>query len=362
MAAPKVTQLADSVTCHSWNADRSKIAFCPNNNEIHIWSKSGTGFEPEAVLKEHDAVVTGIDWAPNTNRIVSCSQDRNAYVWTLDGATWRPVLVILRINRAATFCKWSPNEDKFAVASGAKAVSVCYFEEDNDWWISKHIKNHDSTVVSVSWHPNNVLLATASTDCFIRVFSAFVKGVDKRPGDTPFGARLPWNGKPLGTWESYGWVQDVAWSPSGFQLGYVAHDSTIGVIDLNNGAEQAYQQIVKIRGLPFQKFMWLNESSLVAVGHSCNPTLFSLDSAGAWSQTKLMDEAKAKVAAGGAGARAAFNRFQSMDTKAQTESTVEVLTKHKNCITDINIVSGSPAAVNEFSTTGLDGHLVIWKA
>jgi actin related protein 2/3 complex, subunit 1A/1B len=224
-------------------------------------------------------------------------------------------------------------EDKFAVASGAKAVSVCYFEEDNDWWISKHIKNHDSTVVSVAWHPNNVLLATGSTDRFIRVFSAFVKGVDTRPGETPFGARLPWNGKPLGTWESYGWVQCVAWSPSGFQLAYVAHDSTIVVIDLNNGADQAYQQIVKLSGLPFQKFLWLTESSLVGVGHSCNPTLFSMDSAGAWAQTKLMDEAKKAAAASSGGARSAFNRFKSMDTKAQTASSVELNTKHQNCIT-----------------------------
>jgi actin related protein 2/3 complex, subunit 1A/1B len=99
----------------------TEIAFCPNNNEIHIWSKSGTGFQPETVLKEHDSVVTGIDWAPNTNRIVSCSQDRNAYVWTLDAGTWRPVLVILRINRAATFCKWSPN----GWFAGCVCVCVC---------------------------------------------------------------------------------------------------------------------------------------------------------------------------------------------------------------------------------------------
>ena len=31
-------------------------------------------------------------------------------------------------------------EDKFAVGSGAKAVSVCYFDSSNDWWVSKHIK------------------------------------------------------------------------------------------------------------------------------------------------------------------------------------------------------------------------------
>ena len=134
-------------------------------------------------MEEHDQLVTGIDWAPKTNRIVTCGQDRNAYVWRFDNGVWKPTLVILRINRAATDVKWSPNEDKFAVASGAKLVSVCYFEKDNDWWVSKHIKKHESTVLKVDWHPNNVLLATASADNQARVVSGFVRGVDKKPGE-----------------------------------------------------------------------------------------------------------------------------------------------------------------------------------
>lgn len=102
-------------------------------------------------------------------------------MWTFDGAQWKQTLVLLRINRAATYVRWSPNEDKFAVASGARAIAVCYFEEDNDWWVSKHIKKPiRSTVLSVDWHPNNVLLAAGSADNKARVFSAFIKGVDKK--------------------------------------------------------------------------------------------------------------------------------------------------------------------------------------
>lgn len=71
------------------------------------------------------------------------------------------------------------SENKFAVASAAKCVSVCYFEEENDWWVSKHIKKHKSTVLDLDWHPNNCLLATASSDFKCRVFSAYLKGVDK---------------------------------------------------------------------------------------------------------------------------------------------------------------------------------------
>lgn len=155
----------------------------------------------------------GIDWAPESNRIVTCASDRNAYVWTLKDGAWKPTLVLVRINRAATCVKWSPLENKFALGSGARLISVCYFEEENDWWVarlgvrsaqtfqlllrtggercslqtrtrtlpclvvdgsygrwlSKHIKRSvRSTVLSLDWHPNNILLAAGSADFHCR--------------------------------------------------------------------------------------------------------------------------------------------------------------------------------------------------
>ena len=60
-------------------------------------------------------------------------------------------------------------ENKFAVGSGARLISVCYFEQENDWWVSKHIKKPiRSTITSLDWHPNNVLLAAGSTDFKVR--------------------------------------------------------------------------------------------------------------------------------------------------------------------------------------------------
>jgi len=152
---------------------------------------SREGGKQLAVLDQHDLRVTGIDWAPRTNRIVTCSADRNAYVWVqqADG-TWKHTLVLLRINRAATCVRWAPGEHKFAVGSGARIISVCYFEEDNDWWVAKHIKRPiRSTVTAVDWHPNDVLLAAGSTDFKIRVFSAYVKDIEPKPSATEWGTR-----------------------------------------------------------------------------------------------------------------------------------------------------------------------------
>lgn len=219
--------------------------------------------------------MTSVDWAPNTNRLVTCSEDRNAYVWTQKDGGWKPTLVILRINRSATHVKWSPLEDKFAVASGAKVVSVCYFEEDNDWWVSKHIKKHKSTVLFVDWHPNNFLLATGCTDFKARIFSALVKGVDKKPKELPMGLTLEQCafGECLMEIDSaQSWVHCVKFSPSGRQLAFVGHDSTISFCDVTNNQNQA--QRFKHTGLPFQTLMWITERSVVAAGHEYSPFLF----------------------------------------------------------------------------------------
>lgn len=101
--------------------------------------------------------------------------------------------MLLRINRAATCVRWSPKEDKFAVGSGAKLISVCYFEEQNDWWVSKHIKKPiRSTVTAIDWHPNNMLLACGSTDFRARIFSAYIRDVDKNSASQE---KDTWGGK-----------------------------------------------------------------------------------------------------------------------------------------------------------------------
>lgn len=71
-------------------------------------------------------------------------------------------------------------------------ISVCYFEEANDWWVSKHIKKQiKSTVTSIDWHPNNLLIACGSTDYKARIYSAYVKEVDKKePEKTPWGGKM----------------------------------------------------------------------------------------------------------------------------------------------------------------------------
>jgi actin related protein 2/3 complex subunit 1A/1B len=353
MAAKEAQKLAPCITCHSWNADGTKVAICPNDNEIHIYAKVGNAFKLEHKLTEHDQVVTGIDWAPKSNRIVSCSHDRNAYVWTFQNNKWKPTLVILRINRAATHVKWSPDENKFAVGCGQKCVSVCYFEEDNDWWVSKHIKKHKSTVLKIDWHPNNVLLATASSDFKCRIFGAHIKGVDKSLPKTPFGDKIPF-GEPLLEIECGGWVQSVKWSPSGNLLAFASQDSALQVANVSTG--QANTSTVKFEDLPLQDIVFLNEGTVVGAGFDNTPILFS--NQGGWKLVKKLDTGSGAAAQGGAQkSGTAFDVFKNKVDRAESVSETKINTKHQNAITNLQKYGNGG-----YSSSGLDGQLIIWDA
>ncbi|KAJ2083180.1 ARP2/3 actin-organizing complex subunit Sop2 [Coemansia sp. RSA 988] len=353
------------VTAHAFNKDKTQVAVCPNSNEVHIYQRSGTQWTLGHVLAEHDLRVTSIDWAPRTNRLVTCSQDKNAYVWTQDATgTWRPTLVHLRIQRAATQAKWSPQENKFAVASGDKCVAVCYFGEDNDWWVSKHIKGPiASTVLCVAWHPNNVLLACGGTDMKARVLSAYIKGVDEKPIASAWGERLPFNtlcgefAAPSG-----GWIHSVAFSPDGESVAFVSHDSSLTV------ATPASEDVVSVRapGLPFVTLAWPTADTIVAAGHDCSPMVYTRDGA-SWRLVKRLgedDRSRRSATASPSSGNSAFNLFRQMDSRnqpARPGSAADggsLRSIHQNTITEMH---RDPTNDADISTSGLDGKLAQWS-
>jgi len=352
------------ITCHAWNGDRTMVAVAPNNNDVHILAFDGKSFKKVAELCEHESRVTGVDWAPNSNSIVTCSEDRNAYVWKVDAAgKWTPTLVILRINRAATCVKWSPNEDKFAVGSGSRLVSICYFEEENDWWVSKHLKKPiRSTVNCIDWHPNNVLIAVGSTDYRCRVFGTYIKGVDVKVKDLPptcWGKKLKF-GELLGdygTGATTGWIHDVSFDDTGDKIAYVGHNSTIVVVDKASGAEPA---VIATPHLPFRCCSWITPDSVVAAGHDNIPFVFEHRGDGVLVPTGPLDVPAKKD---GGKRVSAMDKFRSMDSKGTTDTAkidTVLKTVHQNSINEMVIFTGDKGAAAKLSSVGVDGKLVFW--
>ena len=310
---------ATPLTCHAWSADQTKLAVSQNSKEVDIYAAQGGGFVKAGRLDQHDLHVTGIDWAPKTNRIVTCSSDRNAYVWVDSGdGTWKHTLVVLRINRAATCVRWSPEENKFAVGSGAKIISVCYYDKEYDWWVAKHIKKPlKSTVTAVDWHPNNVLLAAGSTDFKVRVYSGYIKEIEAKPTATEWGAKMTF-GNIMAEFSNSsnggGWVHSVAFSADGSKAAWVGHDSSISVADAGNG-----MSVAKLRTslLPLLSVIWINPSTLLAAGHDYVPITFSLGPGGELREGgKLEQDKKSSLSA----TSNAMKMFQNMDVLGQSAS------------------------------------------
>jgi len=363
MAAPEVHHLFHHpIADHSFSADHNLLAVA-KESKIELYSKSGKGFVLHDELTGHDKTVTGVDIAPKSGKLVTCSQDRNAYVWEPSASGWKPTLVLLRINRAATCVRWSPSETKFAAGSGARLIAICHFEEEDNWWVSKQLKKPiKSTVTSVSWHHNSVLLAAGSTDGHARVFSSFIKGIDERPQPGVWGERLPFNticGEYLNN--TAGWVHDVAFSPSGDVLAFVSHDSNLTVV-YPSGPEQPPRAVVSISTqlLPFTSLIWTSESDIVAAGYDCQAYKLRGNESG-WQLSGTV-EGRSRPGAVSGREDSALNMFKQMDLKGKTKDDTKLDTVHQNAITTIRSYEGSRGQLAKFSTSGVDGRIVIWSA
>lgn len=289
-------------------------------------------------------------------------------------------MVLLRISRAATFVRWSPSETKFAVGSGDRVIAICYFEAENDWWVSKHLKKPiRSTITSVAWHPNSVLLAAGSTDAHARVFSSFIKNVDSKPDPGVWGERLPFNtvcGEYLNN--SAGWVHSVAFSPSGDSLAFAAHDSSITVV-YPSGPDQPPKAVLGISTqlLPFKSLIWKSEDEIIAAGYDCEALRFRGGESG-WQLVGAV-ESNAGQGPGQQREESALNMFKQMDLKGKLKDDTQLKTIHQNTITTIRSFAASAGNVSKFSCTspllppkynslttsaasGVDGRVVIWNA
>lgn len=355
---------------HCFSKDRSLLAITCDTDCL-VYKFAGGSIAPQLVAKlsDHDKTVTAVDISIH-GRIVTCSQDRNAYVWEpLSDGSYKPTLVLLRINRAATSVSWAPSGYKFAVGSSARIIAVCYYEQENNWWVSKHIKKPiKSTVNCLSWHSNGVLLASGGTDGYMRVFSGFIKGLDSKDAvsNSPWGDKFPF-GSLVNEWYQGSYIHDVEWRSNVEKVAYVAHDGSLSVVSSQN----QIQAVNAPEGLPYRSLAWLNDHEIVCGGYSCHPVLFTEGSSG-WQFSKNLDKVgKQQVAASISGegdeddenpsfGMSALKKFKQLDLKGRVTAD-EQESAHENAIVELKAFQESNGQVTQISSCGLDGKIVIYS-
>lgn len=80
-------------------------------------------------------------------------------------------------------------------------------------------------VTSIDWHPNSVLLAAGSTDFKVRIFSAYIKDIEKTPEATSWGTKMPLGqmmAEFVNSSTGGGWVHSVSFSPDGNKVCWVS--------------------------------------------------------------------------------------------------------------------------------------------
>lgn len=139
---------------------------------------------------------------------------------------------------------------------------------------------------------------------------------------------------------------------------------------------------IRTPSLPYVALLWLSQTTLVAAGHDCQPVLFSGSVESGWALVRSLDENVAggtkpgiltPSSTGGVGRlnSEAFRTFRSADSRGASSSApgggaggsgaTELTTVHQNTITKVKAFETSAEGeVTRFSTSGVDGRLVIW--
>lgn len=113
--------------------------------------------------------------------------------------------------------------------------------------------------------------------------------------------------------------------------------------------------------------LFVSERVVIGVGYDCNPMVFAADETGIWSFVRFLGERKISSSGSKYGSQfsEAFGKFYGQSKYGVSNDATEPSRGrggiHDNCINCIlPLRGGGSPKIMRFSTSGLDGKLVIW--
>lgn len=110
--------------------------------------------------------------------------------------------------------------------------------------------------------------------------------------------------------------------------------------------------------------MFITERMVIGVGFDCHPMVFAADETGIWSFVRFLGERKTSSSSYGSQLSEAFGKLYGQSKQGVNNDTLEPSKLrggvHENCINCIIPLKKGDSTVRRFSTSGLDGKVVIW--
>ncbi|KAK8799455.1 hypothetical protein WA158_006004 [Blastocystis sp. Blastoise] len=380
-----IVPLLPSISYHCWSPDRTLIAICPNNNEVWIYEVHGS-MDPQKwtkrdVIPAHDMKITGLDWSATNGKILTCSEDCTANVWKYENNKWICEPSVLNINTAALCCAWSPNGQKFAVGYNGKEVCICYYDSTQNLWAraielkkkdkkdkkdakegESKKKNKASSVLCVTWHPSNQLVAYGSVSGVVRIANAYIPSLDGNAQYSPIATPANELLTVYVSSENNDSIEAICFNNT--VLTWTCHDSTLNVMTFEGNQQRT--QMIYCPSLPLTSLLFINPTVILASGYDYIPYVFGLVN-NIWEYIGTIDRCpppppapRAKSPTEGSSIFQRSKLFQNRLIEPKQTVDPDAYKHHKNTIISMYPVFGDNISVTNVSTASLDGRVVLW--
>lgn len=148
---------ARTIRCCEWSPCGRMIASASFDGTVVVWESEDSSlrkWEQIAALEGHENEVKSVDWSCDGNWLATCGRDKKVWVWEkIIGGDFECIGMLDGHTQDVKFVKWHPNSNILFSASYDDTVKV-WQEDSDDWYCSKTLMGHSSTVWNVC--PNSV--------------------------------------------------------------------------------------------------------------------------------------------------------------------------------------------------------------